>query len=488
MSALSKERIVMRSLVLALLLAASSLTVAPLVAPAHAANPQLVDYADLVERLSPAVVNVATKTKPKKLGKDEIFGPRGNPFAGTPFEQFFEQFGEGLGNLQTAPRESLGSGVIISPDGYVVTNNHVVDGADEIVVKFNGGREEYPAKLIGRDSKNDLSLLKIEGKGNLPYARLGDSDKVRAGQAVLAIGNPFGLGGTVTSGIVSALGRNIGQGPYDDFIQTDAAINPGNSGGPLFNVVGEVIGINAAIYTRSGGSNGIGFAIPANTVKMVVGQIKQYGHPVRGWLGVRIQTVTKDLAATLGLKDDVGALVSEVTKDSPAAKAGIENGDVILSFNGTAISEMSDLPRLVAETPIGTSVPVSLLREGKPLTRNVTIAKLEGDEDEVPPADGKDGAESGDVAGLTLGSLDAIIRRQLDLPDSVRGVVVEGVARGSAAAESGLARGDVITEVDWKKVATTAEVQRALKGRKGKVLLRVYRDDGYLFVPLNLAK
>jgi serine protease Do len=449
-------------------------------------------FADLVERLSPAVVNIASKTKPHKVSAQDLQ----NPFEGTPFEDFFQQFNQQFGmnfnNMMTLPKQSLGSGVVISADGYVVTNNHVIEGADEITVTFNKGRDEYPAKVIGRDSKNDLALLKIKPKRPLPVAALGDSTRLRVGDVVLAIGNPFGLGGTVTSGIVSAMGRNIGQGPYDDFIQTDAAINPGNSGGPLFDAAGELVGINTAILTRNGGSNGIGFAVPVNTVKQVVAQIKQYGRPIHGWLGVKVQTLTKDLAASMNLPSDTGALVAEVTPDSPAARAGLKTGDVILTFNGTSIDEMSDLPRLVAETPLKKRVPVSLRRDGRTLTLDVTIAELPDDtQDSAAKNDDADNGNAGGsgVVGLDVEPLTAELRNGLNLSAKITGVLVAAVAGDSAAADSGLQRGDVIAEADWKAVKTPAELRQVLKARRGgKVLLRIYRDDGYLFIPLSVPK
>lgn len=442
----------------------------------------LTDYADLVERLMPAVVNISTKTEAKMPTQSGQV----NPFEGTPFEDFFGDFGFQFDGMPSQPEQALGSGVVISEDGYVVTNHHVIDGADEILVKFNEDRDEYPAELIGVDPKNDLALLKLKSrKDGYPYADLGDSDLLRVGEGVLAIGNPFGLGGTVTSGIVSALSRHIGQGPYDDFIQTDAAINPGNSGGPLFNAEGEIIGINTAIYSRGGGSNGIGFAVPINTVKLVVNQIKEHGRPIRGWLGVRIQTVTEDLAASFNLPADIGALVSEVVEDSPADKGGIKNGDVILSFNGTNIEEMPDLPRLVAETPVGKRVPVEIMRQGKKRTLRITIAELE-EEDELALSSRNSETSEEKKLGLTAQNLTSDMRKRLKLPKGVDGVVVTAVKGGSAAAKGGLQRGDVIVEAGWKSVSSTAELKKALKSRKKQILLRIYRNDGYLFVPLNL--
>ncbi len=469
-------------------------------APQPTVAQTVVDYADLVERLNPAVVNIATKTKPRRVSSEGAqlpFGPEGNPFAGTPFEGFFDEFNRGFsrgfGDMMTLPQQSLGTGVLISTDGYVVTNNHVVENADEIVVKLNNNRHDFPAKVIGRDEKTDLALLKINATQTLPAASLGDSARLRVGEATLAIGNPFGLGGTVTSGIVSALGRNIGQGPYDDFIQTDAAINPGNSGGPLFNAKGEVIGINSAIFTRSGGSNGIGFAIPVNTVKQVVEQLKQYGRTKRAMLGVRIQPLTSSLAESLGLKDDRGALVAEVTAGTPAAKAGIRSGDVITSFNGQPVNEANDLPKRVAATPIGTRVKVGLVRGGKAMQVQATVAEQEPDEvASTAPEKAEAGVTQLETThvGLAVQGLNAQLRNQLNVPDTVVGGLVVATAQpGGAASEAGLKRGDVIAEADWRPVRDISSLRSAITKRAGQtVLLRVWREGGFMFISLPVPK
>jgi serine protease Do len=462
----------------------------------------LADYADLVEKLSPAVVNVSTQTEAKRVtGEQSPFGPGMNPFEGTPFAPFFEQFGQEFGgqfgrefggmqfDRVLPPSQSLGSGVIISADGLVVTNNHVIEGADKIIVKLNGDKTEYSAKLVGRDPKTDLALLRLITKRVWPFVALADSSTVRVGQAVLAIGNPFGLGGTVTTGIVSALGRNIGQGPYDDFIQTDAAINPGNSGGPLFNTQGRVIGINTAIFTRSGGSQGIGFAIPAHTVQQVVGQLQQHGRAIRGWLGVKVQTVTPELAKTLGLKTEAGALVAELTPGSPAEKAGLRSGDVILTLAGTPIQEMADLPRVVAGTPVGRTVAVQILREGRARSLNVTIAEMPADDGAGSPVEeveqGGGAREAAPQLGLSVQPLTPQMRAQLEVPARVSGLLVAGVQAGSAADKAGLERGDVLVEADFRKLSTAADLRSAvLNSRSGSILLRVWRPDGFVFVPL----
>lgn len=436
-------------------------------------------FADLVEQHSKSVVNISTETKPKKLDNRQM--PR-NPFGGSPFEKFFEDFmgGQGFPQAQNQPRESLGSGVIISADGYVVTNAHVVKGADIITVRI-GEDDEHRAKLIGSDTKNDVALLKIEGK-DFPFATFGDSDKVRVGDWAIAIGNPFGLGGSVSAGIISALGRNIQQGPYDHFLQTDAAINPGNSGGPLFNTKGEVVGINTAILSRSGGSQGIGFSIPANTVMKIVNQLKEHGRPIRGWLGVRIQRVTDELAEAFGLDKGRGALVAEVTEDSPAEKAKIERGDIILSYNGEMIKEMSDLPRLVAETKIGEKVNVVVMRSGDKKDIAVTIDEMT--EEEQALEDESMDEEKDHGFGLTLRTLTSEVRKEFDLAKDVEGVLIVGVAARSESARAGLRPGDIILQVNQKYVATVRDVQRYLAEDKTNLLL-IQRKDGNSFVALK---
>lgn len=450
-------------------------------------------FADLVEEYSPAVVNISTSSEPKKIknrpngrgGQQSPFPP-GHPFQGSPFEELFKDFFENMPQDQTGrPMRSLGSGVIISEDGYVITNSHVVEGADKIVVRMEGDKDEFKAKLIGRDPKIDLALLKIESKKSFPYASLGDSDKVRVGDWAIAIGNPFGLGGTVTSGIISARGRNINVGPYDDFLQTDAAINPGNSGGPLFDVDGNIIGINTAILTRSGGSQGIGFSIPANTVKLIIDQIKEHGRPIRGWLGVRIQTVTPELAEAFGLKENSGALVAAVVDGSPAAKAGAKEGDVIIAFNDVEISEMSELPRVVAQTKVGKKVPLVVMRKGKKKTLYAKIAELE--EDDITPQTEEVG-EPEDVLGMTLQKIDEQLRTESKLDDDVKGLAVIAIDSGSAAAKGGIRRGDVLIEVNRMKVTSVEEATKAVEKGKGKTLLMlVHRRGSNLFVAVKPA-
>ncbi len=446
--------------------------------PAYALN----SYADLVEDLMPSVVNISSKIHADK--ETQPLKDMKNPFEGTPFEGFFDGFQHGL-KIPKRQQQAVGSGVLISVDGYIITNNHVVTGADEVFVKFNDDRKEYEAEVIGQDTKNDLALLKLKDKKRYPAAKLGDSDKVRIGDGVLAIGNPFGLGGSVTAGIVSQMGRNIGQGPYDDFIQTDAAINPGNSGGPLFNNKGEVIGINTAILTRNGGSNGIGFAVPINTVRLIVDQLKEHGRPLRGWLGVMIQKVTPNLAESLGLKEDIGALVSQVAPESPAEKAGIKTGDVITHFNRTEIEEMSDLPKLVAETPIGEKTEIYIIRNGKRKTLLVRIAELEEDQDFTLSKKNKK-MHKNSVQGMQLSRLTESLRERYGIEKKVKGLFVMGVVFNSAAAKAGIHKGDVLVEANWESLPKVSTLRDVIEEQGDKaILMRLYRAGGYLFVPLK---
>ena len=327
-------------------------------------------FADQVEKLSPAVVNISTTTVVNDGQAMDM--PQFPP--GSPFEEFFKNFGD---NNRQRKAQSLGSGFIIDDKGIVVTNYHVIENAEEIRVVL-ADEASFTAEVLGQDKKTDIAVLKIDpGDTELTAVSFGDSDELRVGDWVLAIGNPFGLGGTVTAGIVSARGRDIGNGPYDDFIQTDASINRGNSGGPLFNTDGDVIGINTAIYSQSGGSVGIGFAISSNLAQRVADQLIEFGQTRRGWLGVYIQEVTSDIAESLGLEDDIGALISSVNEDGPAARGGIQPGDVVVEFDGKVIEKMRDLPRIVAETDIGATVKVELFRQGKRKNFTVTIGELE---------------------------------------------------------------------------------------------------------------
>src|SRR5271166_4442077 len=377
------------------------------------ARPAPDSFADLAAKLLPAVVNISSSQAMQARAGGPGSGPEIPLFPpGSPFEQFFKDFlnrnrpGQ-HGDNQPAPEhrmQSLGSGFIIDPSGLVVTNNHVIDGADEITVTLQDNTS-LKAKVLGRDETGDIALLQVKPDKPLTAVQFGDSNAERVGDWVLAIGNPFGLGGTVTAGIVSARGRDIRQGPYDDFIQTDAAINRGNSGGPLFNMDGQVIGMNTAIYSPSGGSIGIGFSIPANMVKNVVAQLRDFGHPRRGWLGVRIQQVTPDIAESLGLHDANGAMVAGVNDGGPADKAKIKNGDIILKFNGQDVKEMRTLPRIVADSEVGQKVPVVLWRDGKEITVQATVAEKPDDQTQVAsatPGGKPDQAKPTEIAGLGL--------------------------------------------------------------------------------------
>jgi serine protease Do len=459
-------------------------------------------FADLAAKLLPAVVNVSsTSTVQAKNGPAGPEMPLFPP--GSPFEQFFKDFMDRNrqgGPQQQAPEhksQSLGSGFIIDPSGLIVTNNHVIDGADEITVTLQDNTS-LKATLVGRDERMDVALLRVKSDKPLPAVSFGDSNNSRVGDWVLAIGNPFGLGGTVTAGIVSARGRDIRQGPYDDFIQTDAAINRGNSGGPLFNMDGEVIGINTAIYSPSGGSIGIGFSIPANMAKTVVAQLKDFGRARRGWLGVRIQQVTPDIAESLGLKEASGAMVAGVSDGGPAEAAKIRNGDIILKFNGQDVKEMRILPRLVAETPIGQEVPVTLWRDGKEMTVNAKLGELPDDQKLASATPGTPGAKPEatkptaiEGLGMMLAPITPELKERYQLGADQKGVVIAEVTPNGPAAEKGLKAGDVIVEVQQEAVSTPADVQKRVDGVRKQdrksVLMLIQGQDGTRFLALPLA-
>lgn len=433
-------------------------------------------FSPLVKKVSPGVVNISTVKviRSGQIGRTP-FGPFGQ---NDPFKDFFDQFFR-----NQMPRDyrqkSLGSGFIIDKNGYILTNNHVIEKTDEIKVRLSDDRE-YTAEVIGRDSKTDLALIRIKADGPLTPLPLGDSDKVEPGDQVLAIGNPFGLGNTVTAGIVSAKYRQIGAGAYDNFIQTDASINPGNSGGPLLNTRGEVIGIDSAIFSQGGGSIGIGFAIPINMAKDLLPQLKK-GKVVRGWLGVMIQKVTPELRDKLGLKTDKGALVADVNPDGPAAKAGVKRGDVITSFDGKAILEMNDLPYLVATTPVGQTAPMEIFRKNQTLKLKVTVGELKEEQDARTPG------ENEPEIGLTVEDIGPELQRQFDLSES-RGIVVVDVENGSPADEAGLKPGDVVLEIDQKPVRDLdAFYSRLQKYKKGDtILFLVNRSGSTLYLTLNV--
>ena len=434
-----------------------------------------VSFAELAQKAKNSVVNISTVKVIKGRGQVPIpFGPN------DPFRDFFERYFRDQ-IPKDFRQQSLGTGVIIDKEGFILTNNHVVEMADEIKVKLSDDKE-YLAKIIGRDQKTDLALIKIDSNKPLSPLPLGDSDKLEVGEWVVAIGNPFGLGNTVTAGIVSAKYRQIGQSSYDNYIQTDASINPGNSGGPLLNTAGEVVGINTAIFSQSGGNIGIGFAIPINMVKDVLAQLKA-GKVVRGWLGVMIQKITPELKQKLDLKDEKGALVADVTSGGPAEKAGIQRGDVIVTFDGKEIKEMSELPYLVASTPVGKSVTVEVVRKGKKKSVEVNIAELK-DEKESPVM-----TEAKPKLGMTVEDLTSELAKNFGLPES-KGVVVVEVEDGSSAAEAGLRAGDVILEIDQSPVKDAKDFNRRIGSYKAgdTVLVLAKRRGATVFLTLKVRE
>ncbi len=458
-------------------------------------------FADLAEELSPAVVNISTAQKVERPS----FGPRPGPDLpeGTPFEDFFKDFfdrrgGDDRGEPRTV--QSLGSGFVIDPAGYIVTNNHVIEGADEITVNFVNG-DALEARLIGTDPKTDIALLKLieEPSEPIPFVPFADSDKTRVGDWVIAIGNPFGLGGSVSAGIISARNRDINAGPYDDFLQTDAAINRGNSGGPLFNMDGEVVGVNTAIFSPTGGSVGVGFSVPANIASNIVDQLREFGETRRGWLGVRIRQVTDELAEGLQLEEPKGALVEDVTEGGPAEDAGVEVGDVILSFDGTEIGEMRELPRAVAGTAVDETVRMVVSRKGKTQTLKVTVGRLkEADEgDDKPKVAKKDEEEKAEeedfvALGMKLETLNRAARERLKLDKNLKGALVADVEDAGPAAKKGIMRGDVIVEVAQEAVTTPEEakdkIDAAEKDGRSSVLLLINRGGDVRFVAVRFPK
>jgi serine protease Do len=438
----------------------------------------LPDFVNLAKKLKPVVVNISTTQVSEGRGSQEF----ANPFGGEedPFNEFWKRFFGGPLPRGPQRQRSLGSGFIIDADGSILTNNHVVENATKILVKLSGDEQDYEAKVVGRDAKTDIAVIKINTKTNLTAANFGDSDRLEVGEWVMAIGNPFGLDGTVTSGIVSAKGRhNITQGPYDNFIQTDASINPGNSGGPLINLRGEVIGINTAIFSRSGGNIGIGFAIPINLVKELLPQLRGKGKVTRGYLGVLIQKVTPEIAESLGMDKGYGALVANVSKEGPAEKAGVKVGDVIVEFDGQPVKDSGDLPIIVARTAVDKKVRMKVLRDKKEIVLNVAIGELK-DQEVVASA-----PEKGEL-GLTVQRLTPQMAESLGLEKS-EGVVVTAVEPASAAEEAGIRRGDVILEVDRRTVRNLDEYKKAIAGiAKGRgVLFLVRRGESTLFLALK---
>ncbi|OJJ11122.1 serine protease [Alphaproteobacteria bacterium AO1-B] len=449
--------------------------------------------ADLAENLADAVVNISTA--------QTVQGQRSVPMPqvpeGSPFQEFFEEFFNRQNRDDDQPRrvQSLGSGFVLDGEaGIIITNNHVIEGADEVTANFNDGTK-LRAEVIGTDEKTDIAVLKVEPETPLKEVGFGDSDGIRVGDWVMAIGNPFGLGGTVTVGIVSARNRDINAGPYDNFIQTDASINRGNSGGPLFDMDGNVIGINTAIISPSGGSIGIGFAIPAKTAIRVIDQLREFGETRRGWLGVRIQEVTDEIAESLGMDDAIGALVAGVTDDGPAAKGNIEAGDVIIKFDGKTVESMRELPRMVAETAIGKEVDVVVLRKGEEVTIRVTLERLEENQvtEASAPAEKEPDqpAETSKVLGMTLAELDDALRQQFSIEEDVTGVVVTEVEAGSSAEEKRVMAGDVIKEVAQEAVSTPADVEAEIQklkddGRRSALLLLSNPTGDVRFVPVRI--
>jgi serine protease Do len=475
-------------------------------APALARGPD--GIADVAEKVIDAVVNISTsQTIEAKGGGGEGRGAMPQLPPGSPFEEFFDDFfknrrgpgggskgGDKNSDMQPRKTNSLGSGFIVDTSGIVVTNNHVIADADEINVIMNDGTK-IKAELVGVDKKTDLAVLKFKPVKPLIAVKFGDSDKLRLGEWVIAIGNPFSLGGTVTAGIVSARNRDINSGPYDSYIQTDAAINRGNSGGPLFNLDGEVIGVNTLIISPTGGSIGIGFAVPSKTVAGVVDQLRQFGELRRGWLGVRIQQVTDEIAESLNIKPARGALIAGVEDKGPAKPAGIEPGDVVVKFDGKDIKEPKDLSRVVADTPVGKEVDVVIIRKGAEETRKVTLGRLE-DGDKAVQASAKSQPEpekpvTQKALGLDLATLSKDLRTRYKIKDSIKGVIITSVDGTSDAAEKRLSAGEVIVEVAQEAVSNAADVKKRVdqlkKDGKKSILLLVSNADGELrFVALSV--
>ena len=457
---------VLRDALFSAVLLAGALAFGPMAGPGIAKGPESV--AELAAQLSPAVVNIGTSRR--------VPSGEGMPFPefpdGSPLEDLFDDLNPNQGQGEEAMREarSLGSGFIISADGFVVTNNHVIEGAEEIEIFLTDGTR-LPARVVGADDKTDLAVLKIDSPEVLPFVEFGDSDTAVVGDWVMAIGNPFGLGGSVTLGIVSARNRDIQSGPYDQFIQTDASINQGNSGGPLFDMSGKVVGINTAIIARGGTSLGIGFAVPGNLAKPVIDQLAEFGETRRGWLGVGIQEVTDDIASSLGRPNTFGALVIDITKEGPSDGLILE-GDIILEFDGKSIARMRDLPRVVAETSVGKAVPVKVLRNGEEVVLDITLGRLEVGERQIadaqnltegptlPAVEEPAGPAPGlqDLVGFDVAPLDDARRSEFAIEQGVEGVVVTAVNDGSDASQKGFLPGLVITEVNQKKIATVADV------------------------------
>jgi serine protease Do len=452
---------------------------------------QPVGFADIVERVKPSVISVKVTMKEKVTDTSNRGDEDSSPQPGSPMERFFQHGPDGMPPGMRGRRGGhgvmmgQGSGFFISPDGYAVTNNHVVEGADKVEVTTEAGKT-YTAKVIGTDPRTDIALIKVEGGSDLPFAKLSEG-KSRVGDWVLAVGNPFGLGGTVTAGIVSASGRNIGNGPYDDFLQIDAPVNKGNSGGPAFNMQGEVVGVNTAIYSPSGGSVGIAFAIPASTVKTVIAQLKDKGSVSRGWIGVQIQPVTQDIADSLGMKKAEGALVAEPKANGPAAKAGIESGDVITAVNGQQIKDARELARTIGSLAPGNAVKLDVLHKGKDAVINLTLGQLPNAKEAQADSSSGNSTQGTDVPrlGMTVAPASSVAGA------GNTGVVVTGVDPKGAASDHGFKEGDVILEVAGKSVANPDDVRDAIKTarteNKNNVLMRIRSGDASHYVAMPLG-
>ncbi|TPW32908.1 DegQ family serine endoprotease [Pararhizobium mangrovi] len=448
--------------------------------------------ADLSAKLLDAVVNISSSQNVETGDGGKVAPPKLPE--GSPFQDFFNKFFDGEGG-QMPPSgkvDSLGSGFVIDPSGLIVTNNHVIENADDVEVTFTDGTTRR-AKVLGIDDKTDLALLKVDAKTKLPYVSFGDSDSARIGDWVMAIGNPFGLGGSVTLGIISARGRNINAGPYDNFIQTDAAINRGNSGGPLFNMKGDVIGINTAIISPSGGSIGIGFSIPSEIASSVIGQLRQYGETRRGWLGVRIQPVTDEISESLDMDHAEGALVAGVVKGGPVDNGSLEAGDVIVSFDGKPVKEMRDLPRMVAETAVGQTVDMVVLHDGKRKTVSVKLGRLESDDASAKDKKSDDTKKQSDnrILGMSLAKLDPQARKRFGIAEDVEGVVVTDVDPNSAAADKRIAPGNVIVEVAQEQVKSPDDVRKrvaSLKkdGRRNALVMMADKSGELRFLTVQM--
>ena len=445
-------------------------------------------FADLAEKALPAVVNISTTQTIVTEGRPEL--PPGAPFEDF-FKDFFDKNREGRRPRQSS---SLGSGFVIDPSGIIVTNNHVIADADEIVVRFQDDRE-LPAKVLGRDPKTDLAVLKVNSAKPLPFLPMGDSNKIRVGDWVIAIGNPFGLGGSVSAGIISARQRDIRSGPYDTYLQTDAAINKGNSGGPMVNMDGEVIGVNSAIFSPTGGSIGIGFAVPTSLAEPIIDQLRDFGETRRGWLGVHIQTVTEEIAESLGLDRARGALVASVSKGGPAEKGGVKDGDVILRFDGKSVSKVRRLPRIVAETKIGREVEVVVWRDERERKVRVTVERL--DETKTAAVASSSGRSEGsrteiDSLGIVVGALTDETKDAAGIADDVEGVLILAVEDDGPAAEKDIRPGDVIVEVNQDSVRRPNEVEgrvaEAASGKRKSVLLLLNRQGDLRFIAVRPRK